>query len=45
MDAALPGSRRLSHMDDFYLQGRQRTYERLNEVGGNVDYERFAKEV
>lgn len=33
------------HMDDFYLQGRQRTYERLNEVGGNVDYERFAKEV
>lgn len=33
------------HMDDFYLQGRQSTYERLNEVGGNVDYERFAKEV
>lgn len=33
------------HMDDFYLQGRQRTYERFNEVGGNVDYERFAKEV
>lgn len=33
------------HLDDFYLQGRQRTYERFNEVGGNVDYERFVKEV
>lgn len=33
------------HMDDFYLQPRQRTEERLVEVGGNVDYERFLAEV
>lgn len=35
----------LFHMDDFYLQEYQRTKERLSEVGGNVDYERFASEV
>ncbi len=35
----------LFHMDDFYLQGYQRTPERLREVGGNVDYERFREEV
>lgn len=33
------------HMDDFYLQPHQRTGERLREVGGNVDYERFLTEV
>ena len=33
------------HMDDFYLQEYQRTYERYNEPGGNVDRERFKKEV
>ena len=33
------------HMDDFFLQPHQRTEERLNEPGGNVDYERFKKEV
>ncbi|MCI8712124.1 MAG: hypothetical protein HFH23_07570 [Ruminococcus sp.] len=33
------------HMDDFYLQPHQRTVERLREVGGNVDYERFLTEV
>ncbi len=33
------------HMDDFFLQPYQRTPERYNEVGGNVDYERFEKEV
>ena len=32
------------HMDDFFLQPYQRTPERLAEIGGNVDYERFAKE-
>jgi len=32
-------------MDDFFLQPFQRTPERLNEPGGNVDYERFGKEV
>lgn len=35
----------LYHMDDFFLQPYQRTPERLAEVGGNVDYERFQKEV
>lgn len=33
------------HMDDFFLQKHQRTLERLNEVGGNIDYERFYQEV
>ncbi|MBE5962064.1 MAG: hypothetical protein E7256_11920 [Lachnospiraceae bacterium] len=33
------------HMDDFFLQNEQRTECRLKEVGGNVDYERFQKEV
>ena len=32
-------------MDDFFLQKHQRTEERLAEVGGNVDYERFNEEV
>lgn len=35
----------LYHMDDFFLQPRQRTKERLAEIGGNVDYERFKQEV
>lgn len=35
----------LFHMDDFYLQPHQRTPERLAEPGGNVDRERFLKEV
>lgn len=33
------------HMDDFFLRPQQRTAERLAEVGGNVDRERFLKEV
>lgn len=33
------------HMDDFFLQPYQRTPERLQEPGGNVDYERFLAEV
>lgn len=33
------------HMDDFFLRPVQRTQERLNQPGGNVDYERFAEEV
>ena len=33
------------HMDDFFLRPGQRTQERLSEVGGNVDYERFHNEV
>ena len=35
----------LFHMDDFFLQPHQRTEKRLAEIGGNVDYERFRKEV
>jgi uridine kinase len=33
------------HMDDFFLRPEQRTPERLAEIGGNVDYERFKDEV
>lgn len=33
------------HMDDFFLRPEQRTPERLREIGGNVDYERFREEV
>ena len=33
------------HMDDFFLQPNQRTEKRLNEAGGNIDYERFLDEV
>lgn len=35
----------LLHMDDFFLQPHQRSQERLNEIGGNIDYERFLAEV
>ncbi len=35
----------LFHMDDFFLQPKQRTKERYAEPGGNVDYERFREEV
>lgn len=35
----------LFHMDDFFLRPKQRTRQRLSEVGGNVDYERFWREV
>ncbi|MBE6689415.1 MAG: hypothetical protein E7588_09135 [Ruminococcaceae bacterium] len=33
------------HMDDFFLQPHQRTPERFEQIGGNVDYERFHEEV
>lgn len=33
------------HMDHFFLRPEQRTAERFNEPGGNVDYERFLQEV
>ena len=33
------------HMDSFFLRPEQRTQERLEEPGGNVDYERFRDEV
>lgn len=32
-------------MDDFFLRPEQRTLERLQEAGGNVDRERFLEEV
>ena len=35
----------LFHMDDYFLQPHQRTEERMKEIGGNVDYERFQKEI
>ena len=35
----------LFHVDDFFLRPEQRTTERLDETGGNVDYERFYREV
>ena len=33
------------HMDHFFLQPEQRTRERMEEPGGNVDRERFKEEV
>jgi len=33
------------HMDDFFLRSEQRTPERYEEPGGNVDYERFREKV
>ena len=33
------------HMDDFFLPSGLRTPERLAEPGGNIDYERFSREV
>lgn len=33
------------HMDDFFLRPEQRTKERMQEPGGNVDRERFLEEV
>lgn len=33
------------HMDDFFLRPEQRTTERMQEIGGNVDRERFLEEV
>ena len=35
----------LFHMDDFFLPIGMKTEKRLNEIGGNVHYERFNKEV
>ena len=33
------------HADDFFLRKEQRTQERLEEAGGNIDYERLRDEV
>lgn len=33
------------HMDDFFLRPEQRTPERYQEPGGNVDYERVEEEI
>lgn len=33
------------HMDHFFLRPEQRTEKRINEPGGNVDYERFYSDV
>lgn len=44
LHATFPESN-LFHMDDYFLKPCQRTEERLNEIGGNVDYERFYDEI
>ncbi len=33
------------HMDDYFLRVEQRTKERFEQSGGNVDWERFYKEI
>lgn len=33
------------HMDDFFLRPEQRSKERVDTPGGNVDYERFLEEI
>lgn len=33
------------HMDYFFLRPGQRTVQRMQEAGGNIDYERFREEV
>lgn len=33
------------HIDDFFLRPEQRTIERYEEIGGNIDKERFFEEV
>ena len=35
----------VAHMDDFFLRPEQRTAQRLEEAGGNVDRERFLQEI
>lgn len=35
----------LFHMDDFYLPPERRTEERFAKAGGNIDFERFRKDV
>ncbi|MEA4822646.1 MAG: hypothetical protein VB111_00830 [Clostridiaceae bacterium] len=35
----------LFHMDDFFLRPEQRTPERFAQPGGNIDYERFRREI
>ena len=35
----------LFRMDDFFLTPELKTEERLKEIGGNVDYQRFKEEV
>ena len=33
------------HADDYFLRSSQKTKKRLNEIGGNFDYERFKSEI
>ena len=35
----------LFHMDDFFLRPEQKTADRMDQDGGNVDYERFKSEI
>lgn len=43
LSAAVDGT--VFHMDDYFLQPFQRTRERLETPGGNVDHERFREEI
>ena len=40
-----PDTANLFHLDDFFPQEAQRSEERMAEIGGNLDYERFREEV
>ena len=35
----------LIHMDDFFLPPSLRTPQRFNEIGGNIDYDRFLNDI
>lgn len=35
----------LFHMDDFFLEKEKRTGERMSQIAGNIDYERFYRDV
>lgn len=35
----------LFHMDDFFLEKEKRIAERMSQIAGNIDYERFYREV
>ena len=41
----VPGGVQLFHMDDYFVPMAQKTPARLSEPGGNVDWERFLREV
>ncbi len=36
---------KIIQMDNYFLRPNQKTIKRLEEIGGNIDYERFIKEI